>query len=77
MPTAAALGMMTSRPASAQPGALTRSIAFPKVNLAAQASMKPLLTALGMGVAFTPSADFTGLSAFPGRDASVMVQTRL
>jgi len=62
MPTATALGTMTSRLASAQPGALTRSIAFPKVNLAAQASMKPLLTALGMGVAFTPSADFTGLS---------------
>ena len=24
--------------------------------------MKPVLTALGMGVAFTPAADFTGLS---------------
>ena len=27
-----------------------------------QVSMKPVLTALGMGVAFTPAADFTGLS---------------
>jgi serpin B len=60
MPTA--LGTMTSRLASGQPGVLTRSVAFPKVNLAAQVSMKPMLTSLGMGVAFTSSADFTGLS---------------
>jgi serpin B len=32
------------------------------VNLAAHVSMKPMLTSLGMGVAFTSSADFTGLS---------------
>jgi len=62
MPAAAALDTMTSRLASRQPGALTRSVAFPKVNLAAHISMQPLLAALGMGVAFTPSADFTGLS---------------
>ncbi len=62
MPAAAALDMMTSRLASGQPGALTRSIAFPKVNLAAHVSMKPVLTGLGMGVAFSPAADFTGLS---------------
>jgi serine protease inhibitor len=62
MPAAAALGTMTSRLASGQPGALTSSVAFPKVNLAAHTSMKPLLATLGMGVAFTPSADFTGLS---------------
>ncbi len=62
MPTATALGAMTSRLASDQPGALTRSVAFPKVNLATHVSMKPMLTELGMGVAFTPSADFTGLS---------------
>src|SRR5690242_14520689 len=61
-PAAAALGAMTSRLASGQPGTLTRSVAFPKVNLATQLSMKPVLTRLGMGVAFTPAADFTGLS---------------
>jgi serpin B len=33
------------------------------VSLATQISMKPVLTELGMGVAFTPSADFTGLSS--------------
>jgi len=53
MPAAAALG---------QPGALTVSVAFPKVNLATQISMKPVLTELGMGAAFSPAADFTGLS---------------
>ena len=62
MPAGAALGTMTSRLASGQPGALTRSVAFPKVNLGSHISVKPLLAALGMGVAFTPSADFTGLS---------------
>src|SRR6266700_7757655 len=45
-----------------QPGALIRGVSFPKVNLATQVSMKPVLSRLGMGVAFTPSADFTGLS---------------
>ena len=62
MPSATALGAMTARLAPGQPGALTRSIAFPKVNLASQVGMKPVLTQLGMGVAFTSAADFTGLS---------------
>ncbi len=62
MPTAAAFGAITSRLASGQPAALTRSVAFPKVNLVAHVSMKPVLTGLGMGVAFSPAADFTGLS---------------
>jgi serine protease inhibitor len=62
LPAAAALGAMTSRLASGQPGTMTRSVSFPKVNLATQLSMKPVLTRLGMGVAFTPAADFTGLS---------------
>jgi serine protease inhibitor len=61
-PSAAALGAMTSRLAPGQPGALTRSIAFPKVNLATQVSMKPVLIQLGMGVAFSPAADFSRLS---------------
>ncbi len=67
MPAAAALGTMTSRLAAGgpavQPGVLTRSVALPKVNLGTHVSMKPVLTELGMGVAFTPSADFTGLSS--------------
>jgi serine protease inhibitor len=62
VPAAAALGAMTSRLASGPPGALTVSVAFPKVNLATRASMRSLLIRLGMGVAFTPAADFTGLS---------------
>jgi len=62
LPAAAALGAMTSRLASGQPGTLTRSVSFPKVNLASHLSMKPVLTRLGMGVAFTPAADFAGLS---------------
>src|SRR6266581_25170 len=62
MPAAAALAAMTSRLTSGRPGALTRSVAFPKVNLATQVSLKPVLTRLGMGLAFSPAADFTALS---------------
>jgi serpin B len=62
LPTATDLTAMTSRLAAGKPGLLTRSVAFPKVNLATQLSMKPILAGLGMGVAFSPSADFTGLS---------------
>ena len=61
MPPATALGAMTSRLAADGP-ALTRTVTLPKVSLGTQVSMKPVLTALGMGVAFTPAADFTGLS---------------
>ena len=53
---------MTSRLAAGKPGLLTRSVAFPKVSLATQASLKPVLAGLGMGVAFARAADFTGLS---------------
>jgi serpin B len=62
LPAAAALGAMTTRLTSGQSGALTRSVSFPKVNIATQVSMKPVLTGLGMGVAFGHAADFTGLS---------------
>jgi serpin B len=62
LPAAAALGAMTSRLAPGQPGVLIRSVSFPKVNIATQVSMKPVLAGLGMGVAFTRAADFTGLS---------------
>jgi serpin B len=63
IPATADLAAMTSRLTSGQPGALTRSVVFPKVNLATQVSLKPVLTSLGMGLAFSPAADFTGLSA--------------
>ncbi len=43
-------------------GAPDREISLPKVNLRAKLSMKGLLSALGMGIAFTPGADFGGLS---------------
>jgi len=62
LPAATTLGAITSRLASGQPGTLTRSVSFPKVNLATQLSMRPVLTSLGMGVAFTGAADFSGLS---------------
>ncbi len=62
IPAAASLGAMTSRLATGQPGTLTRSVAFPKVNLATHVNMKSMLTSLGMGIAFSPAADFTGLS---------------
>jgi len=62
MPGAAALGRVTAALAAGSPGVLGRSVALPKVNLKVNVSMKSLLTGLGMGVAFTHAADFTGLS---------------
>jgi serine protease inhibitor len=62
LPAATALESMTSRLAAGQPGLLSRSVVFPKVNLATHVSLKPVLAGLGMGVAFSSSADFTGLS---------------
>jgi serine protease inhibitor len=63
MPAGPPLASMTSRlAAGGAAGVLTRSVALPKVNIAAQISMRPLLSKLGMGVAFTTSANFTGLS---------------
>ena len=63
MPAGPALASMTSRlAAGGAAGVLTRSVALPKVNIATQLSMEPLLSQLGMGVAFTTSANFTELS---------------
>jgi serpin B len=62
LPSAAALTSMTSRLAAGGAGLLNRSVAFPKVSLATHASLKPVLSSLGMGAAFRPTADFTGLS---------------
>jgi len=38
------------------------AVALPKVSLSSRASMRELLAGLGMGVAFEPGADFSGLS---------------
>jgi serine protease inhibitor len=59
MPTASDLSTMTA----AKHGAPERAIALPKVSLSTNVSMKSLLSELGLGVAFTSSANFTGLSA--------------
>jgi len=62
MPTTATLGTMTTALAAGSPGVVSRGIALPRVNLSVNVSMKSLLAGLGMGVAFTPSADFHALS---------------
>jgi serine protease inhibitor len=72
MPAAKQLGtLMAASPANgAASGAgsgtanssLAREVALPKVTMQEKVSMQGLLTELGMGVAFTPAADFTGLS---------------
>ncbi len=66
MPAAKALGAVTAALAAGgkagAPGVVPRSILLPRVDLSVDVSMKSLLTGLGMGVAFTPSADFAGLS---------------
>jgi serine protease inhibitor len=62
MPGAAALGRVTAALAVGSPGVSDHSIALPRVSLKDNVSMKSLLAGLGMGVAFTPAADFTGLS---------------
>jgi len=62
LPAATALGRVTAALAAGSPAVVSRSIALPRVNLTVNVSMKTLLTQLGMGVAFTSSADFTGLS---------------
>jgi serpin B len=64
MPAASALGTMTATlagPATAA-GLAEGEILLPKVNLSSRVSLKGLLSSLGMGVAFTPAADFSGLS---------------
>jgi serine protease inhibitor len=70
VPGASALSTMTSMLAGTIPpgasnqaaGVSTNGIALPKVSLSSNVSMKDLLSQLGMGIAFSPSADFTGLS---------------
>jgi serine protease inhibitor len=64
MPAAKQLGTLTAALAAsgAANSSLAREIALPKVTMQDKVSMKDLLTQLDMGVAFTPAADFTGLS---------------
>ncbi|MGH3190286.1 MAG: serpin family protein [Streptosporangiaceae bacterium] len=65
MPAASALGTMTTTltgHASAAGLSEGDAIALPKVNLSTRVSLKDLLSRLGMGVAFTSAADFSGLS---------------
>jgi serpin B len=66
-PAASALGAMTARlTAGGTAGpAQTRSVSLPRVNLGVQVSLNGLLSELGMGVAFSASADFAGLSPQP------------
>jgi len=59
---AAALAALTSRLGS---GGDT-GVALPKVSLSSTANMMNLLASLGMGVAFGPQADFTGISPQAG-----------
>jgi serpin B len=40
----------------------TAAIELPKVKLSWSGSLRPVLSALGMGIAFGPNADFTGIS---------------
>jgi serine protease inhibitor len=60
--TLAAAGKTTGKTTSTSP-VIARGVALPKVTLQDKVSMRDLLTELGMGVAFTPAADFGGLSA--------------
>jgi serpin B len=46
-----------------EPGAAASPLSLPKINLRTQADLKPLLTKLGMGVAFGGSADFSAMSS--------------
>jgi serpin B len=62
VPSASALSTMTGGLASGGGGADWATIGFPKINLSTKADLKTLLTGLGMGLAFTSAADFTGLS---------------
>jgi serpin B len=63
-PAAPALGAITVRLAAGSTAGpvQTRSVSLPRVNLGVKVSMKALLSELGMGGAFTTSANFTGLS---------------
>ena len=81
LPTQARLGAITASLAAGGTGARVGNfvpgsarVYLPKVNLAvngATGDMKPVLTGLGMGQAFSGAADFTGLSKLAGQLAFV------
>jgi serine protease inhibitor len=67
LPAATQLRALTTRltaggPTTSTSPVIDRGVALPKVTLQDKVSLRDLLTELGMGVAFTPAADFTGLS---------------
>jgi serpin B len=67
IPAAAELGTMATTLATAGTNAgsgavVIRDVSLPKVTTRDKISLSDLLTKLGMGVAFTPAADFAGLS---------------
>jgi serine protease inhibitor len=63
MPAATELDSMMATLADPRPAGVTaRSVALPRVNLADRVGLRDLLSELGMGVAFTPDADFAGMS---------------
>ena len=62
LPSAGALGVMTSGLAGPAGAGTRTAVALPRVKLGTKADLKGLLAGLGMGVAFTSAADFGGLS---------------
>jgi len=63
MPSATTLNGMTGMLAGTSTTGLTsRDVTLPRVSIQDRASLKNLLSLLGMGVAFSPAADFAGLS---------------
>jgi serine protease inhibitor len=65
LPTAAVAALI-SRLGSSGSGSGNTGVALPKVSLSSRANMMKLLSSLGMGVAFSPQADFTGISPQAG-----------
>lgn len=61
-PTLSPAAMRTITAGLAAPGAARNLIGLPKVSLSSKINMDHLLGTLGMGVAFSPAANFTGLS---------------
>ena len=63
---ATAVAALISRLGSSGPRGGDTGVALPKVSLSSKANMMTLLASLGMGVAFGPQANFTGISPEAG-----------
>ncbi len=63
LPTATVAALISRLGSS---GSGNTGVALPKVSLSSAANMMNLLSTLGMGVAFSPQADFTGISPQAG-----------